>query len=728
MAFDLATAKPVEAPAAPRQPDVTVRFVREDNGGSGKFDLATAKPVVATPPVTGVPEGFEAPKEPPGWRDRANAVGTGVNAGVAGIVGMPVDAAANVIDLGKAALGYGVSKITGEAVPKALEVDSDRSNVIGSTEWIRKYLDQNKLTDTQMSRPDDVASRFIHAAFTAVPSLLTGRAPNSVPQALGHTLESMAVGTVPQAVAEAGGDAATQQAAGLLASAIPAARSSIPSLRGEKPPVETPRSNMTPEELAHTDSRILLDHGVELTNAQRGVGFRNKAAGEMGVAADTLLGPSDLKVKQGEQFTSAILRQGGQKGVRATPDALNEMQLRMQERYNKIHDEVPLILDERARADLESAWKDAADELGPNSNEAAALRKQIDNLYEKGQLTPEAKAAQEAAAKTRRAADKAASRRSEEAAARQADAEYARTEKAKADEAAKAQAEEARLAELRRNNPGQVFEPPQKPPEPPAQRVSEVEKVRARHAAEDAAAREKAIIEADSARVPAPDAPEAERVVSGAAAQRTREALGRMTLGDKGSLKHHAAAIQNALDNILERSAPDAKTANEIRSVREDYHRFKQIEEMAAGRKDGIITPARANQVLSRKRNRGEYVFGRGNQELSELVRAGQSRLSEFNDTGTARRGVSVGKVAAALTHPAEAAKVAGTIIAGRVINEKNAARGTPAGDAAYAEKQKKLQATALRRGAAGATANAARASESEDQRKRRQRAEALRK
>lgn len=711
MAFDLATAKPVEAPAAPR----------------GGFDLSSARPVVAHSATT-AREGFEPPKEPVTWRDRANAVGTGGNAGLAGLAGMSVDAAANVIDLGKAALGFGYSELTGNAVPKALEVNSDRSNVIGSTEWIRKYLDQNKYTNTQMSRPDDMASRLIHSAATAIPSLLTGRAPSSVPRALFETTEAATVGVIPQLVAEAGGDNATQQAAGLLASTLPAARSSIPSMRGEKPPIEVPRKDMTAAELAHTDSRVLLDHGVELTEAQRGVGFRNKAAGEMGVAADTLLGPGDRKVKQGEQFTSAILRQGGQKGVRATPDALAEMKSRMENRYEKVHNDVPLILDEAGRAQLESAWRDAADELGPNSNEAAALRKQIDNLYEKGQLTPEAKAAQEAAARERRQADKVAQRRSEEAAARQADAEYARTEKAKADEAAKAQAEEARLAELRRLNPGQVFEPAKKPPEPPAQRISEVEKVRARHAAEDAAAREKAIIEADSAQVPAKNAPEPERIVSGVAAQRTREALGRMTLGDKGSLKHHAAAIQNALDDILERSAPDAATANEIRSVREDYHRFKQIEEMAAGRKDGIITPARANQVLSRKRNRGEYVFGRGNQELAELVRAGQSRLSEFNDTGTARRGVSVGKIVGAVAHPAEAAKVAGTIVAGRVINERNSARGTPAGEMAYAEKQKKLQATALRRGAAGAVANSARASESEEERKRRQRAETLRK
>lgn len=104
MAFDLATATPVS-------PD------------SGGFDLATAKPVVAK-----AGSGNSAV-------DAGNALGSGFMRGMVRIAGLPVDTAANVLDLGKAAIGAPYTAITGKAAPDWL-TPVDRSKVVGSGEYL----------------------------------------------------------------------------------------------------------------------------------------------------------------------------------------------------------------------------------------------------------------------------------------------------------------------------------------------------------------------------------------------------------------------------------------------------------------------------------------------------------------------------------------------------------------------------------------------------------------
>lgn len=86
--------------------------------------------------------GLEAQSQPQGTGSKAmdagNAVGTGFWRGAARFAGLPVDTVQNVIDLGKAGAGTVYGELTGKPVPEALEVNPDRSNIVGSGDWLLK--------------------------------------------------------------------------------------------------------------------------------------------------------------------------------------------------------------------------------------------------------------------------------------------------------------------------------------------------------------------------------------------------------------------------------------------------------------------------------------------------------------------------------------------------------------------------------------------------------------
>lgn len=133
-----------------------------DQQPAGRFVPDTpAKQPPVTPPVTAL--------------DRANAAASGVNSGVASILGLPMDTAANVVDLGKIGLGIGYHELTGNNVPDALTIPADRSGVVGTGDWIRKIMNQVPGQPAAIPRPDDPASRYLHAAGSAVPAAMTAR-------------------------------------------------------------------------------------------------------------------------------------------------------------------------------------------------------------------------------------------------------------------------------------------------------------------------------------------------------------------------------------------------------------------------------------------------------------------------------------------------------------------------------------------------------------------------
>lgn len=111
---------------------------------------------------------FEPGAKSPGLVDRAHAALTGVNRGTfADLLGLPVDTAANALDLGKAGIGYVTSKVTGKAPPD-WTAPYDRSTVPGTADWIaaQARLASNAIgVDSPLDNPNpqDAASRILYA-------------------------------------------------------------------------------------------------------------------------------------------------------------------------------------------------------------------------------------------------------------------------------------------------------------------------------------------------------------------------------------------------------------------------------------------------------------------------------------------------------------------------------------------------------------------------------------
>lgn len=211
--------------------------------------------------------------------------------------------------------------------------------------------------------------------------------------------------------------------------------------------------------------------------------------------------------------------------------------------------------------------------------------------------------------------------------------------------------------------------------------------------------------------------------ISGKASQDTRSSLVRMEQSQDPSTKHFANELKEALDDAFERGAAP-EDVQKMRDVRSQFVKMKQIEESIGT--DKTISPQKLMQVLKRKRNASQRIYGRGDQDLIELAEAGAKVIPEHvANSGTVTRGADIGKVAAVLTHPVAALKVGGTIVAGRLYNEAGALKNTAAGKQAAAIRKTPVETPDTN------TARAVRAgvvAETQDERKRRLRAEALRK
>lgn len=236
MPFDLSTAKPVSTPS--------------------RFDLSTARPVsTQAPDATAL--------------ERGSALAAGVNRAVAGAPGIPVDTAANVLDLAKALVGaiYGQAaekkgqplkqpksvrmfdvdengqlvpsrSFDSANIPSALQVDElpfQRHNLPLSGQYFADKLDDateavSGERVTTPLRPDDAASRYLYAAGQgAGAALITpGRplitaAPARVAPQLTAAGAGVTGGTAGQFAAEHGADPAVQAAASFAGSMAPSA-------------------------------------------------------------------------------------------------------------------------------------------------------------------------------------------------------------------------------------------------------------------------------------------------------------------------------------------------------------------------------------------------------------------------------------------------------------------------------------------------------------------------
>jgi hypothetical protein len=108
------------------------------------------------------------PRREAGAMDRVGAAVAGVNKGFfSDLLGLPVDAAANVVDLGKAAIGYTASKVTG-APPPEWTAPFDRRGVPGSSEWLAARINQGAdalgvRSPIDNPAPHDTTSRVLYS-------------------------------------------------------------------------------------------------------------------------------------------------------------------------------------------------------------------------------------------------------------------------------------------------------------------------------------------------------------------------------------------------------------------------------------------------------------------------------------------------------------------------------------------------------------------------------------
>lgn len=359
--------------------------------------------------------------------------------------------------------------------------------------------------------------------------------------------------------------------------------------------------DFTPAEARAAHVKTLLINDVRLTTEQRGTSFASKQAGSLGRAADTLLGDSNVKAAQRQDFTTAVLKKAGLDAKNATPDAMSALHDQVQSKYNDLTGRVDTKLDKQLTQDWSDIASDAEAVL--NADQLAPIKKQLENLQSKS--------------------------------------------------------------------------------------------------------------------VAGPGGP----AIPGRTAQTIRSQLGLMKGNRDSGVVHFADRLQNALDDAFERSA-SPEDAAKMADAREQFHRMKQVEDAVAGDPNGQISPSKLVTVMSRKRNRGEAVYGKGDQELIELAKAGKEILPEkTGNSGTASRVTDIAKIGAAFTHPILAAKVAGSILGGRLLNEGRTTRGTATAvrNAEAGKGIRNLRAEALRRGTkAGAVTTP-------QERKRQLQAEALR-
>ena len=177
----------------------------------------------STPSVAAAPEVArlaDLPKIDVGLSERVRAGAAGINKGLfSDLLGMPVDAAANVIDLGKAAFGMAASAMgRNDLAPDLVE----RSKIVGSSDWIaKKFNDVGMGGAINNPAPNDQLSRVIHAGGrTAGASILPVR---SLPMSTGRQAMNMGGGALSGALAGTAAEASDDPAVAVLAGMLPGA-------------------------------------------------------------------------------------------------------------------------------------------------------------------------------------------------------------------------------------------------------------------------------------------------------------------------------------------------------------------------------------------------------------------------------------------------------------------------------------------------------------------------
>lgn len=151
--------------------------IETPDGAVYEIDAADDAQLQAT--IAQLTSGKQA-KKPVTANERALAGAAGGYAGIANIVGLPVDAALNVWDLGKAGIGTLQGLATGKAPSPAFD-PSKRSDYALSSDWIKKQLNRAG-APTEAPRPDDTASRWIKGGSEFATGMYLGSALPAPPK------------------------------------------------------------------------------------------------------------------------------------------------------------------------------------------------------------------------------------------------------------------------------------------------------------------------------------------------------------------------------------------------------------------------------------------------------------------------------------------------------------------------------------------------------------------
>src|ERR1700722_11547200 len=149
------------------------------------------QPAWMSAPLEAAPAGQSQQLPDPTWRDRLNAFEGGVLRGGAYLAGMVPDAVANVGSLGVSSYDLARHALFGTAwsdLPRPWG-----PSPVGAA--ITQQLDKSPITTTQLTRPDDAASRYLSVAGSVIPAAASGSGGS-----LGG-LARVAVGALPSALA-----------------------------------------------------------------------------------------------------------------------------------------------------------------------------------------------------------------------------------------------------------------------------------------------------------------------------------------------------------------------------------------------------------------------------------------------------------------------------------------------------------------------------------------------
>lgn len=165
---------------AARQAGYTDAEIADHLATQAKFDTSGARAAgYSDTDIIQHLSAFEAPK-PLSGNEVGLAATSGGYSGIANMLGIPVDAALNVWDLGKAGIGTAQGAVTGET-PSDAFLPSDRSLYVGSSQWIKNKLNKAGAA-TENPRPDSRAARWLNKGAEIGTGVYLGSALPSPPR------------------------------------------------------------------------------------------------------------------------------------------------------------------------------------------------------------------------------------------------------------------------------------------------------------------------------------------------------------------------------------------------------------------------------------------------------------------------------------------------------------------------------------------------------------------